>query len=193
MFDKIWYPAEELVAASRYGLVLFLAPLAIVTLVSIHLSIALTALVLVLRVVICIRGAIIIELDQEEVELTKQVVSKRVRAAGGIITVFSVLVIVMIALARYVASDMSVILSITSLVVLPSFTSVLRFSLKPTLITLSIITVLGTIAGSFHSWKVAMLGTSIMLLFIWPFALESAIKVERILNGDLGAKLPTVS
>ena len=188
MFDKIWYPDEMLVAASRVGTSIFLAPILVLSFfVSFEVIIAIFGLMILLGSVVRVRGAMTLELDEEDADIAKEVVARRKRVAFGMgIPLVVVLFVTYLLIPKGFFDVLPIVAASIILIIL----SLMGFAPKATLKIASFVTVLAILVSLIHSWKLAAFTAAILLVFSFPECMAIAIKKDRLLKGDLQRKLP---
>jgi len=188
MFNKIWYPEEELVAVSDHMLHIYLLPFLILGFfVSFKILITLMVLVLIAAKVVRVRGAMTLELDPENMEVRVALAQNR----KGKVLAFSVIFGAFILISAIFVPKKYMAILIISVALVPFIViGLFAYSYRTTLIQLSLLTVSTFAIISYFSVKLAAVVMAIMLLFGWPIVIESAIKTERFLKGDLQRKLP---
>jgi len=197
MFEKIWWPDEgmdHLVLLA--GPVIVLIPIgALVFLLSFvspllgyWSGMILFGLVFLLGGIITVRCAMTLELDKESAEKIRSHMARRKKVVAW----FGFFMVILLSggvwlLPQFVGPVLPMIVPSLFLLLL----GMAGISPKAVVVATSIVTLpVVLLAGLVFSWSWAFYSGGVILLFIFPVSLASAIKTERFLIGDLERKLP---
>ena len=192
MFNKIWYPKEELYAVAHLLIIFFNLPFIILIFVfsvSFEVLVSILFLLFVTGKVIRIRGALTLKLDptDQRNKLEKEENRKGVITAISIIFGFFVLITAMF-IPRKFLPYLPAIAGMYYMFIMGA--QINRF--RSALIFLTALTTAVCVVTAYFSLKMALGIAAIMIVFLWPFIIEFAIENERYLKGDLAGKRPVL-